>query len=241
MNNSHDKTFVLVHGAYHGGWCWQIVAEHLRALGHRVFTPTSPGLAERAELLSTHPDLGVFIADLAELFARENLRDAILVGHSFGGAVVSGAVDRMPERIRHLVFLDAVILQPGAAVFDHAPSEALGFYRSLLPEFGGDGAVPVPPIDFFGVKDEQQIEFLLPRLTPQPVKTFFSKQQLQRPLGAGRGVTCIHCTEPYFRQGEAYRAYAESRTDWRHINLATGHDAMISAPQALSELLLAID
>ena len=241
MSNKAPKTYVLVHGAYHGGWCWQFVADILRAQGHRVFTPTSPGLGERAELLSSYPDLDAFVTDAVDLFRRENLSDVILVGHSFGGAVVSGVVDRIPERIRHLVFLDAVILQPGAAVFDHAPSEALSFYRSLLPEFGGNGAVPVPPIDFFGVKEEKQIEFLLRHLTPQPIKTFFSKQQLNHPLGAGCKVTCIHCTEPYFRQGEAYRTFAKSREDWQHIDLATGHDAMISAPEALTELLLAID
>jgi pimeloyl-ACP methyl ester carboxylesterase len=237
---SDSKTYVLLHGAYHGGWCWQFVAEILRASGHRVFTPTSPGLAERAELLSTHPDLETFVADIVALIEREKLRDVILVGHSFGGAVASGVVDRLPERIRHLVYLDAVILQPGRSVLDAAPSEAVGFYRSLLPEFGGDGAVPVPPLDFFGLTDETQIQFVLRQLTPQPVKTFFSKQQLTHPLGAGRPVTCINCTQPYFRQAEPYRLFAKTMASWKQIDLATGHDAMITAPEELAQLLLAI-
>lgn len=240
MNNASNKTYLLLHGAYHGGWAWQFVADILRARGHRVVTPTSPGLGERANLLSTYPDLDDFIVDIVDLIARENLRDVILAGHSFGGAVVSGVVDRIPEKIRHLVYIDAVILQAGTSVLDAAPTEAASFYRSLLPEFGGSGAVPVPPIDFFGLSEEAQIEFVLPQLTPQPVKTFFSKQQLTQPLGAGRPVTCINCTEPYFRHANVSRLLAQTMPGWKHIDLATGHDAMISAPNDLAELLLAV-
>lgn len=236
------KTYVLMHGAYHGAWCWQVVAERLRARGHRVFTPTSPGLGERAAEIATFPTLENFIDDLVDLFVRENLRDAILVGHSFGGAVVEGAVDRIPERVRHVVFVDAVILPAGMAVLNYAPSEALAFYRDLLPERGGDGAIPVPPMDFFGVSEPEHIAYLRAHLTPQPVRPLFDELTLRHAqIGAGRPVTCIHCTQPAFLQAEPSRQLARTMPGWRHIDIATGHDAMVTAPEELSELLLAIE
>ncbi|MDB6061940.1 MAG: putative esterase [Verrucomicrobiaceae bacterium] len=240
MSNELYKTYLLIHGAYHGGWCWQFVADILRAQGHRVFTPTLPGHGDRVNMLSTYPDLNALIADVIDVIEREKLTDVIIVGHSLGGAVVTGVVDLVPEKIRHLIYLDAVILQPGRAVLDAAPSEVVGFYRSLLPEYGGNGAVPVPPMDFFGVKDETQIKFLLRNLTPQPVRTLFSKQDLTHTIGAGRPVTCINCTAPYFRQADSSRTFAKTQPSWNHVDLATGHDAMISAPQKLADLLLSI-
>src|SRR5690606_4871630 len=240
MSDSSKRTYVLVHGAYHGGWCWQFVADALRAQGHRVFTPTLPGLGERADELRDDPGLDTFITDIVALFEREDLRDIVLVAHSFGGVVISGVADRVPERIRHLVFLDAVIVPAGSSVFASAPSEALVFYRSVLRQNGGSGAVPVPPLDFFGVVEPAQREFLLQRLTPQPVKPFFDTLVLTQPLGAGLPVTCIHCTAPSFPHAESSRLLARSIPGWRHIDLATGHDAMISAPDDVVAMLHAI-
>ena len=110
------KTYVLLHGAWHGGWCWRPVAEGLQARGHRVFTPTQTGLGERSHLLSRDITLDVFVADLANVFESEDLADVVLVGHSFGGLAISGVADRMPERILHLVYLDSLILEDGRAL-----------------------------------------------------------------------------------------------------------------------------
>jgi pimeloyl-ACP methyl ester carboxylesterase len=103
------STYVLVHGAWHGGWCWDAVARILRSHGHRVFTPTLSGLGERAHLLSPEIDLQVFVQDVVDVFERHDLSEVILVGHSFGGTTLIGAADRVPQRIRQLVFLDAVV------------------------------------------------------------------------------------------------------------------------------------
>src|SRR5690349_12899671 len=103
-----SKTYVLVHGAWHGGWCWSKVAAILRGRGHAVVTPTQTGLGERSHLLSKSIDLDVFVADIANVIKYEELNEVVLVGHSFGGNAISGVADKMPQRIRRLVYLDAV-------------------------------------------------------------------------------------------------------------------------------------
>lgn len=231
------KTYVLVHGAYHGGWCWRDVAALLRAQGHMVFTPTLTGLGERAHLRAINPDLYTHIEDIVQVIANEELRDVILVGHSYAGSVITGVADRIPNAIAHLVYLDAFILQPDATMLDPAPVEALGNYRAMLFENGGSGAIPAPPIEFFAVSDPEQAAWVSRRLTPHPVNTFFSKMKLQNPIGNNLPVTYIACTNPYFRQTEASRNFAKTRSDWKYLEIATSHDAMISAPEKMMGLL----
>ena len=114
------QTFVLVHGAWHGGWCWSRVADRLRSAGHRVFTPTQTGLGERRHLLSKDITLDTFTADIVNAIEAEELSDIILVGHSFGGNAISGVADTIPGRIRHLVYLDSLMVEGGKAPFDTA-------------------------------------------------------------------------------------------------------------------------
>src|SRR4051812_29010728 len=111
------KIYVLVHGSWVGGWFWAPVAEQLRSQGHRVFTPTQTGLGERKHLLSRDVTLDTFVVDLVNVIEAEELRDVILVGHSSAGAPITGVADRMPERIRHLVYLDAFVLQNGQSSY----------------------------------------------------------------------------------------------------------------------------
>src|SRR5260370_36369022 len=113
--------FILIHGAWHGSWCWTRVHRLLAAGGHRVFTPTLTGLGERSHLLSRDVGLDTHVADAANLMIWEDLRETVLVGHSYGGAVVRHVADRMPERIRSLIYLDAFVPENGKAVFDYLP------------------------------------------------------------------------------------------------------------------------
>src|SRR5713101_2147973 len=110
------KTFVLVHGAWHGGWCWRRVSDRLRKAGHQVFTPTLTGLGERSHL--ARPDIGIdtHIEDVAKVFELEDLNDVILVGHSYGGMIITGAAEKVVDRLRHLVYLDAMVPQDGQTV-----------------------------------------------------------------------------------------------------------------------------
>src|SRR5207248_5461012 len=118
-------TFVLVHGAWHGGWCWRKLTPLLREKGHDVFTPTLTGLGERVHLAGPEVGLGVHVQDVASVIEYENLHDVVLVGHSYGGMVIAGVAGRLPERLAHLVYLDAYAPEDGQAMTDLVPPERL--------------------------------------------------------------------------------------------------------------------
>ena len=120
----NPATYVLVHGAWHGSWCWKRVRKGLRDTGHQVFTPTLTGLGERSHLNSAAVNLSTHIADVVNLLRWEDLSDVILCGHSYGGTVITGVADRIPERIRTLVYLDAFVPEDGECLFDLAPEHA---------------------------------------------------------------------------------------------------------------------
>src|SRR6202162_4659832 len=122
---TNAQTFVLVHGAWHGGWCWSRVADRLRTASHQVFTPTQTGLGERKHLLSKDITLDTFTRDIANVIEAEGLSDVILVGHSFGGNAISGVADAMPDRIRHLVYLDSLMVEGGKSPFDSLPPDVV--------------------------------------------------------------------------------------------------------------------
>ena len=119
-------TFVLVHGAWHGSWCWARVRRALGDQGHQVFTPTLTGVGERSHLLSRDIDLQVHVDDVANLIRWEELDDVILCGHSYGGCVISGVADALPDRIAALVYLDAFLLEEGECLHDLLPGRAAG-------------------------------------------------------------------------------------------------------------------
>jgi pimeloyl-ACP methyl ester carboxylesterase len=240
-SGGEEKTYVLVHGAWHGGWCWRPVADALRAQGHRVFTPTQTGLGERRHLLSRDITLDVFVDDIANLMEAEELRDAILVGHSFGGIAISGVADRMPDAVRHLVFLDSIVLQPGQSPFGILPAEVVAARRKLVAEAGGGVAIPPPPPEAFGVpEDHPQAEWLRRRATPHPAGTYESPLRLRNPVGNGRPCTYIACTAPLYAPLEGVREWVRGRSGWRWQEIATGHDAMVTAPAELARMLLAV-
>ncbi|WP_408871533.1 alpha/beta fold hydrolase [Craurococcus roseus] len=136
---------MLVQGAWHGGWCWRDVADALRAQGHRVFTLTQTGLGERRHLLSHDVTLDVFVDDAANLVEAEELCDAILVGHSFGGSAISGVADRMPGAVRHLVHLHSLTVEPGLSPFGMLPPDVVAARRKQIAERGGGVAIPPSP------------------------------------------------------------------------------------------------
>jgi pimeloyl-ACP methyl ester carboxylesterase len=233
------KNYVLVHGAYHGAWCWKDVASGLTALGHKVATPTWTGLGERSHLLRFGPTLETFIDDVAQVIHFEDLRDVILVGHSFAGSVVSAIADRMPERLRHLVYLDALVLRSGESSASRSP-ERIAAYRALA--LASDDPLGIPPADpvHFGITDPRQVAWVKPRLTPHPLQTYYDKLNLQHPLGNGVPVTYIACSKPYFASTALSREIAQAMPDWAYLSIPTGHDAMVLMPGELTEMLAAL-
>jgi pimeloyl-ACP methyl ester carboxylesterase len=234
---SGGKTYVLVHGAWHGGWCWRRVEERLRAAGHRVFAPTCTGLGERAHLLGRSVDLATFTQDIVGLLECEELEDAILVGHSFGGNPISGAADRVPGRIRHLVYLDSLMLEGGERVVDRLPPDIVAARLRAAEEATGGLGIPAPPPEAFAVTDPAGVAWLRRRLTPHPVGTYFSPLTLNAPVGNGLPRTYVACVEPVYEPLQSSRDWVRRQPGWNWREIATGHDAMVTAPEALARLL----
>ena len=230
MATQHRKpiTFVLVHGAWYGSWCWNKLTPVLRAAEHQVFTPTLTGLGERGHLLTPEIDLSTHIKDVVAVMEYEDLHDVVLVGHSYGGMVVAGVAEAIGSHVAHLVFLDAFLPENGKAVADYAP---------MLPI--RDDGWRVPPMGTsrdFGVTDEADIAWGEPRLADQPYRTLTQPVQLSAQLYDSFAPTYIQLTEaPWFVEA-AERA---KRQGFRLYKLLTGgHVAMITQPKALAEVLL---
>jgi pimeloyl-ACP methyl ester carboxylesterase len=228
------KTFVLVHGAWHGGWCWARVASILRGRGHAVLTPTMTGLGERSHLLSRAIDLDVMVADIANVLLWEDLEDVVLVGHSFGGNAISGVADRMPER--RLVYLDAIMLENGQTPFSRLPSDIVAVRTKAAQESSGGLSLPPPPASAFGITDASQARWVESRMTPHPFATFTSPLHLKGRVGNGLAASYIVCTDPLYQPLEASRRWVRAQ-GWTMREIATGHDAMVSAPDRLADML----
>jgi pimeloyl-ACP methyl ester carboxylesterase len=235
---SASPAFVLVHGAWHGGWCWARVAANLRAAGHSVFTPTQTGLAERMHLLSKAITLETFIADIANTIEAWELSDLILVGHSFGGLAISGVADSMPHRIRRLVYLDALIVEGGQSPLNVLSPEVAATRTKLAHETSGGVSLPAPSPSAFGVVDEEDAAWLRRRLTPHPFGTYTSPLPIKGPPGNNLPRSYIACTNPVYQPLEAVRQWVKAQPGWNWRELEAAHDAMVTAPGELTRLLL---
>lgn len=228
---------VLVHGAWHGAWCWRRILPPLWAAGHRAFAVTLTGLGERAHLLTGAITLDTHIADVANLIEAEELQQAILVGHSYGGLVITGVADRLAARLRHLVYLDAVVPRPGECWSStHAP-EVQAARRAVIAAHGG--TLPPPDPAIFGLVGADHA-WVMRRQTPQPGGAYDAVLDFDAVTVQSLPRTFIDCTAPALPTIAAARARVRSEPGWNLVEIPTGHDAMISAPQALLDALLAL-
>lgn len=233
------KTFVLVHGAWYGGWCWEKVAQDLRAQGHVVTAPTCPGLGEQAHLLSKDISLTTFITSITNHIVFQNLSDVILVGSGFGGVVISGVADRVPLLLKNLVYVDGMVLESGMSVFEGQPAAVTRKRLEQVAALGKGVAIPVPPVDANSYRgaDRKTLAWLAPRLTPQPVGTYQEKLVLSNLLGNGVPRTYVDCTASPFAPLVEVKKNLKRQGGWNWVELASHHDPMITEPQMLSELL----
>lgn len=230
------STFVLVHGAWHGGWCWVRVAERLRAAGHAVFTPTLTGLADRSHLLGPGVTLQTHIRDVANLLLWEELKDVVLVGHSYGGMVITGAADRVADRIRTLVYVDAFTPAHGQAAFDLRAPEANAIVLEKAKAGGGWRVSPTKAEAFMvNPADRAWVDG---KCTDLPLGCFTEKLYLS---GAVDGIADRvyvraggYPNVPFDRALEAARADPRFRC---HV-VDCGHDIMVDAPEELTSILL---
>jgi pimeloyl-ACP methyl ester carboxylesterase len=230
-------TFVLVHGAWHGGWCWIKVSRLLTDAAHVVYTPTLTGLGERAHLARPEVDLEAHIADLVAVLETEELRNVVLVGHSYAGLVISGAAARVPTRIARLVYLDAFVPEAGRSLMSFQAPERAETFRSAATSEGDGWRIPSPPPQRFGVTSARDTEWLLRHLVPQPLATFEQALAAAPPPKIPR--TYVYCSSPASGTFDQFAERLRDDRKWRFHDLKTGHDAMVTAPADTAKLLIA--
>lgn len=232
-------TYVLVHGAWHGSWCWKRVRKALQAAGHDVFTPTLTGVGERSHLNSPDINLDTHIQDVVNLIRWEELSNVILCGHSYGGCVISGAADRIPDRIRALVYLDAFVLEDGERLSDLlSEGQAQGMRDQA--KAGGDGWKVAPiPAEVFQV-NAGDAGWVNSQCTPQSLATFDQPFRLTGGLERIQDIT--HILAAGFREGSPFAACHERARakGWKLHTIASGHDVMLDQPEELTHFLRAL-
>ncbi|CAN7578443.1 alpha/beta hydrolase [Phenylobacterium sp. LjRoot225] len=232
-------TFVLVHGGGHGGWCYTRVARLLREAGHLVYAPSLTGLADRKHLLSRDTDLDTHVTDIVNLLDYEELSDVVLVGHSYGGMVITGVADRAGRRIARLVYLDAAHPKDGESLADVAPA-MMSMAQGELFVADGVELVMSPEsqvIPHLGVTDPADFAWMKSKLTPHPWKCFTQKLQFRDEVALRRiPRTSINCTQALRSSVPDAR---ERQLDGDQLfEIDTGHDLMITEPAAVADMLL---
>jgi pimeloyl-ACP methyl ester carboxylesterase len=233
------RTFVLVHGAGHGGWLWARVRDRLCAKGHRVFTPTLTGLGERSHLLGPSVTLETHITDVVNVFAWEDLSDAVLVGHSYAGWVVSGAMERLEARVSALVYLDAFLPddgQRGVDFLNEAQTEAFDAAREK-----GEVSRPGPNSTALRIQRPEDAAWVDSKITPQPIGV--SLDALKLTGARDRVATKLYVRTPLFPQPRFDAALARCQADptWKTAIMENcGHDPMVDDPDGVVALLEAL-
>ncbi len=231
--------FVLVHGAWQGGWCWKYVRPMLRAAGHTVYSPTLTGLGERAHLLDERVDLDLHIQDLLAVLECEGLSDVILCGHSYGGMVVTAIADRVPERLRSVVYIDGLVPVDGQCVLDVLPPEiasalkesarATSTCQVVAPGLAKDFAVNAADRDWV---DQKNVD--------HPFRSFEQKIRLDRQKKSDVGRAYIYAAGWSPGLGAPFYETARNSDDWSAHRMECGHYAMIDQPQELTDILVSL-
>jgi pimeloyl-ACP methyl ester carboxylesterase len=243
-------TYVLVGGAWLGGWAWQPVARKLRERGHDAHPVTLTGLGDRSHLATPETDLDTYLDDVVNLVEFEDLHDIVLVGHSYASHVVTGVADRLPERIAQLAYLDAGPSPDGAAFVDLQPPPARELIERLAHQAGDGWRIPMPAWKDLEAVMGASLEGLGPderarmraRAVAQPVRTWTEPLTLGNPARDQLPKALITCSIPLAQVKEMIAAghpwFAElAGPRWSLLELPTGHWPMFSVPEPLAALL----
>jgi pimeloyl-ACP methyl ester carboxylesterase len=231
-------TYVLVHGAFHGGWCWARVARLLLDAGHTVLAPSLTGLGDRAHLARPEVDLALHVQDVVGVLESEEVRQAVLVGHSYGGLVITGAASKVSGRLAHLVYLDAIVPEAGKALLDYAAPERAQAMREAVQAQGDGWRLPPFPPERFGVTSQRDTDWLNRRMVPQPFRTF--EQPLEAAGGEKLRRTYVYCSNPAMGIFDQFAERLRGDRKWTFHELKTGHDAMVTAPGEVAKILLGL-
>jgi pimeloyl-ACP methyl ester carboxylesterase len=224
--------FVLVHGAWHGGWCWRRVSDILERQGHKVFSPTLTGVGERSHLLSREINLDTHITDVVNLFKWEDLDNVVLCGHSYGGWVVSGVVEMVQPQVSALVFVDAHLPEDGQQGSD------ISYGREEILEAAerGDVSRPPKPAAYFRVNEKDR-DWVDSKLTPQPIGVSLQPIRLTGARDTVLRKAYVRATD--FPSDPFDNALTKARErGWRTYDVPSGHDVMIDAPDSLARILV---
>jgi pimeloyl-ACP methyl ester carboxylesterase len=243
-------TYVLVSGAWLGGWCWQPIARHLREEGHDVYPVTLTGLGERVHLASAQVNLETHITDVVNLIEFEDLNEVVLVGHSYAALVVTGAADQMPERLWQLVLVDIGPALDGVALIDTFEPQARAQVEQEVEELGEGWRLPMPTWEELAQQGslqglgEEQRSLMRSRAVDQPFATYTQPLHLENTAGREAlskvGILCsfsLEQVQAMIASGEPEFSELASPT-WRFVELPTGHWPMFSRPDDLAEVLL---
>ena len=228
-------TFLVAHGAWSAGWAWKKMRSKLRERGHELWTPTYTGLGERIHLASNDVRLDTHIEDVVKVFEFEDLREVILIGHSYGGMVATGVADRIPDRITQVIYLDAFVPRHGQSLNDLAVPEDRNQMREAAQKAGD--AMRLPPRAMPPDTGAADLAWANPRRVMQPIGTF---EQPIRLTGAVEQLrrTYIYCTKA--RPGDVFRQFAErakSENGWKYREIDASHNPHITVPDALAAML----
>jgi pimeloyl-ACP methyl ester carboxylesterase len=229
-------TFVLVHGAWHGAWCWRRVEKLLRARGHEVFVPTLTGVADRSHLLSADVGIDTHVADVINLVKWEGLKDIVLVGHSYAGVVISAVAEKIEKNIASIVFLDAFLPETGQRMTDLTVQATRDLFDAAQAK-GDLGIAPRSAASF--MVNEKDRAWVDAQCTPQPIRTVTQTVQLtgaRNRIGKRAYIRAAgYPNEPFDLAREKARGLG-----WRIYNCDCGHDVMVDMPERLAEILIEV-
>ena len=237
-------TFVLVHGAWHDGTAWRSVIRHLTGMGHTAFAPTVAGHGKEANKNVSHAQS---VQSIVDFIVEEDLRDVVLVGHSYGGTIIQKVVERLPDRIRRLVFHSAFVLADGESLFDNVPPEARPLFDAMIANLSSDNPLlPVPPFPlwrelFIQDADMKTALWSYEQLSPEPpqfmeripLATFYDL------VRSGRiGVSYLNCTEDLMMQNGTTQKLLARLGVFRFVQMPGSHEVMFSNPAGLAKKLV---
>ena len=238
QSTNNARTYVLVHGAWHGGWVWRDVSDQLTTYGHRVTTPTLTGLGERSHLVLDEVGLDTHVNDIVQHIQMENLTDVVLLGWSYGGMVVTGVISEIPDRISSVIYLDAFVPEDGKSLVDYATLQ-IEPIQDLLK--AGERLIPLPQNayqDRWNITEQTVIDSAVPRLTSQPIESFI--QPVKAPLGLPKNINYTYIKlngdqlEPFMQ----FYEQALSDLHFETEKVEDGHMIMLTNPGKLVALLL---
>lgn len=233
-------TFVCLPGAWMGAWTWKFVVKRLAAAGHDVHALPFRGVGERAAELSPDVDNDVLLADTIGYLENEDLRDVVLVGHSFGSLIAGLVTDRVPERIGHLVIIDGGIPTDGQSIFGRIPAEIVAKRKKLVKIVNGTEVLPFAPVGSLIIDDPELAAWTHRHLTPHPVACYTKPIRLLHPAGNGRPMTYIACTKPRYPVSAGMHEKVQTMPHIRFRPIEAGHNCILSAPDLVARELLAV-